>query len=113
LKIFLSYFFELGIELIPCLPALIIAVLPSLDEPNEELQKNILSMLDSVCESAGYRFFYEAMWLAMLRVSKVRVQALKIVSSRLKARKCEKPCGQERPIYLTSKPQLLDTRYSS
>lgn len=40
---FKEFYYTLGIELVPCLPALLVTILPGLDEPNEDLQKTIIN----------------------------------------------------------------------
>ena len=41
-----KYYLPLGPHLIPCLSGLVVAILPGLEENNEELQKNVMNTLD-------------------------------------------------------------------
>ena len=41
-----NYYLPLKMNLIPCIPGLVVSILPGLEENNEEIQKKVLHTLD-------------------------------------------------------------------
>ena len=59
------YYFPLGIELIPCMPGLVMSILPGLDEQNEALQKSVLEALRVAGECVGTKYLLGAIWMVL------------------------------------------------
>ncbi len=57
----------LGIELIPSVSGIVTAILPGMDENNEELRNLVSGTLDSIADKAGKKYLYGAIWLCILR----------------------------------------------
>ena len=60
-----KYYFHLKIELIPCIPGLVMSLLPGLDEQNEELQKSVLEALKKAEECVGPKYLLGAVWMVI------------------------------------------------
>jgi len=58
-----KYYFPLKIELIPCIPGLVMSLLPGLDEQNEELQKSVHEALRKAGECVGTKYLIGAVWM--------------------------------------------------
>ena len=58
-------YFPLKYDLIPCIPGLIIAILPSLEDNYEELQKKVFHILDKAMECVGKKFFMGSIWMVL------------------------------------------------
>lgn len=50
-----KYFIPLQIELIPCLPGLMLALLPVLEENNDQLNKELYELMDLINRAVGRR----------------------------------------------------------
>jgi hypothetical protein len=64
---------------------LTVSLVPGLNENSEEMQKKVYSVLDSISDRVGKRFFYSAVWTAILRVPKVRIPCFKYFQKEFKA----------------------------
>ena len=73
LELYQKYYYPLKKQLIPCIPGLVVSILPGLDEQNEELQKKVFASLDQACESAGKRHFIGALWMVWFIHLEIRV----------------------------------------
>ena len=78
-----THYFPLKHNLIPCMPGLIIAILPSLEDSNEDLQKRVFGTLDKAMSCVGKKFFMGSIWMALLRCPKARLGGLKYLSRRI------------------------------
>lgn len=71
------------------MPGLVISILPGLEEQNELLQKRVFSIMDNAGEAVGKKYLLGAVWMAVLRSSKVRNAGIKYLSKRLPKLKAE------------------------
>ena len=58
-----EYYFPLKLELIPCIPGLIVSILPGLEERDAELEKKVLYTLDKAGECVGRKYLIGAIWM--------------------------------------------------
>jgi hypothetical protein len=65
LELIITHYLPLGNQLIPCLPALVTAILPGLDEQDEKVQKSVEHLLCGLCDAVGTKFFFSAMWISI------------------------------------------------
>ena len=85
-KIFLqnivqTIFFYINVyELELCLPGLLVSILPSLDENNEEIMKMIFQIFEDMIIKLKPRIFYGNLWSIMLKNSKLRSSGMKFLS---------------------------------
>lgn len=63
MRILNQYYFPLDVELVPCIPGLVMSLLPGLDEQNEELQKNVLDALKTASECVGLKYLLGSIWM--------------------------------------------------
>lgn len=85
LELYKNHYLSLGKELIPCLPGLVVSVLPGLDEQNEEVQKGVLFILDELLSQTGSpKEFIGCLWMALMRVPSVRTASIKYLTRRQK-----------------------------
>ena len=82
LDIFEKHFAPLGKELRPCLKAIILAVLPGLEEGSEHYQRTIL-LLSKFCMGAGEQLFYSSLWQCMMSSPQCRLQTISFVTHKL------------------------------
>ena len=59
-------------ELELCLPGLLVSVLPSLDENNEKISKNIIEIFNDISIKVRPKIFYGVLWSIILRNPKLR-----------------------------------------
>ncbi|CAK55597.1 unnamed protein product (macronuclear) [Paramecium tetraurelia] len=78
-----QHYVPLGRELIPMLPGLVASILPGLDDQQEANQKNCMSVLDELSQSAGRKFLIGSVWMSMLRSSKCRSSSIKYLSQKI------------------------------
>ena len=60
-----DYYLPLGRNLIPCIPGLVISILPGLEEQNELLQKRVYHILDKAGEAVGRKYLLGAIWMVL------------------------------------------------
>jgi len=84
LSLYRDHYFPLGKQLIPCVAGLTISILPGVEEPNEAMQKDVFNTLDLLGNAVTRKYFIGAVWMAILRNSKVRLSGIKYLSKRLK-----------------------------
>ncbi len=80
LKIFKKYFLILGLELIPMLSGLLSCLLPGLEEQDYDIQHDIMNLLNDIKGEVGEKFFIRSIWFILLKNSKNRLSALKILT---------------------------------
>lgn len=80
LKLVEKYFIKLGPELIPAIVGMTVSIIPGLSENSEEMQKRVYAVLDGLAAEVGRRFLYSAVWMAILRVPKVRLPCFKYLA---------------------------------
>lgn len=56
LKLISEYFVPVKRDLIPCLPGLLLCLLPGLDDNNEKIKKELFDVLDQLFKSVGRRY---------------------------------------------------------
>lgn len=66
LELLNRYYFPLKLELIPCIPGLIISLLPGLNEQNEELQKSVYEAFKKAEECVGTKYLLGAVWMVFI-----------------------------------------------
>lgn len=60
LEIIQKYYFPLNLQLIPCIPGLILSILPGLDENLEELKNNVFKTIEEAENCVGKKYLYGA-----------------------------------------------------
>lgn len=58
-----DYYLPLGKNLIPCMPGLVISILPGIEEQNELLQKRVYGILDKAAEAVGRKYLLGSVWM--------------------------------------------------
>ncbi|EGR31419.1 n-terminal domain protein [Ichthyophthirius multifiliis] len=64
------YYVPVGRELIPCIPGLILCLLPGFEENNKEIKLKIKNCLLLLMKACGRKYFYGGFWMAIKRVQK-------------------------------------------
>ncbi|EGR32622.1 hypothetical protein IMG5_076520 [Ichthyophthirius multifiliis] len=82
LKLIDDFFLDLEIQLIPFLPALIASILPGLQDNDEQIKKQTQNILDKIQSIVGYKYFFSALWLTILRVPRIRIVGYKLLNKK-------------------------------
>ncbi len=72
----------LDLEIIPLLSGLLTSLLPGLEEQDEQLQTKIMELLREINEIVGDKFFISNIWFIMLKNSKNRLSAFKVLNQK-------------------------------
>ena len=76
LNIYRKYYLPLGRYLESCLKGFIIAILPCLEEENNEFFELAMGILEESISSTNQQHFYDAMWNAIASNTQYRLGAL-------------------------------------
>ena len=83
LALYSQYYLPLGASLRPCLKALILAVLPMLEEDGNEFFDQAAQLLDSISRNVQHSHFFHAMWLCTISAPRHRLPAINYLVRRL------------------------------
>lgn len=80
LDLFNNYYMDLGKEIIPLLPGILISILPVHQETlDEQFRKHIEETLDNLLVAAGRRYFVGSVWMCVLRFEQCRAPGIKLL----------------------------------
>eukprot|EP00357_Protocruzia_adherens_P015861 CAMPEP_0114978266 /NCGR_PEP_ID=MMETSP0216-20121206/3710_1 /TAXON_ID=223996 /ORGANISM="Protocruzia adherens, Strain Boccale" /LENGTH=1788 /DNA_ID=CAMNT_0002339441 /DNA_START=180 /DNA_END=5546 /DNA_ORIENTATION=- len=77
------YYLHRGDELITCISAFVICIIPGLDDRDENITVRVKKILDQTCDVIGTKAVMGAVWMALLRTPKVRQPALIYLKEKL------------------------------
>ncbi|WFD42123.1 hypothetical protein MPSI1_000761 [Malassezia psittaci] len=80
LDIFERYYIQLSVDLRPVTRALLLSLLPGLEEESSESFDRVKSILNQIATSVGRPFFLQNIWLVMITSSSTRLSALNYLS---------------------------------
>ncbi|TPX67373.1 hypothetical protein SpCBS45565_g03814 [Spizellomyces sp. 'palustris'] len=83
LALYEKFYLPLGLRLKPSLKALILALLPSLEEENNEYFDRVMGILDGLVRSVGQGYFYHCIWLSLISVPHLRLAAVNYLLRRM------------------------------
>ncbi|KAG8763896.1 hypothetical protein FRC12_008365, partial [Ceratobasidium sp. 428] len=83
LNLYDTHFLPLGSSLRPATRALILALLPGLEEEQGEFFDKVLALLDRLAGTVGTSFFFMNVWLVLLSAPSARAPALNLLARRL------------------------------
>ncbi|PWN52444.1 hypothetical protein IE53DRAFT_367211 [Violaceomyces palustris] len=83
LTIFEKHYLPLHEDLRPVMKALLLALLPGLEEETGEFFDRVLTLLDNVCRSVGRPFFLQNIWLVLITTPATRLAALNFLTRRM------------------------------
>uniref|UniRef100_A0A0G4IFE5 Uncharacterized protein n=1 Tax=Chromera velia CCMP2878 TaxID=1169474 RepID=A0A0G4IFE5_9ALVE len=78
-----QYFLPLGDRLLPCLSGLLVSLLPGVEDEKSDSYEKVFSTLQQISEGVGESHFMCALWLVILRTSRVRLPALTVLDEKL------------------------------
>ena len=81
LKIVKEYYIPLKRQIIPCLPGLLMVLIPVLDDNVEEVVKELFKILDMIKNAAGRKYYIGCIWMVIARQQKGRASAIHLLSS--------------------------------
>jgi hypothetical protein len=76
-------YLPLGQNLAPCLNALVLSLLPGIEEANSEHYARVLDLLDRICALVSVPAFFASVWFCLLRTPYARLPALHYLKLRL------------------------------
>ncbi|KAG8740013.1 hypothetical protein FRC10_004853 [Ceratobasidium sp. 414] len=83
LNLYDTHFLPLGPSLRPATRALILALLPGLEEEQGEFFDKVLALLDRLAGTVGTSFFFMNVWLVLVSAPSARAPALNLLARRL------------------------------
>lgn len=83
LALFDRFYVPLGIDLRSLTRALLLALLPGLEEENSEFFDPVVRLLDDISNSVGTPFFLQCIWLVLISSPEVRLPALQYLARRM------------------------------
>ncbi|QRW09045.1 hypothetical protein RhiLY_08044 [Ceratobasidium sp. AG-Ba] len=83
LNLYDTHFLPLGQSLRPATRALILALLPGLEEEQGEFFDKVLALLDRLAGTVGTSFFFMNVWLVLVSAPSARAPALNLLARRL------------------------------
>ncbi|WFC98039.1 hypothetical protein MYAM1_000760 [Malassezia yamatoensis] len=92
LDIFERYYIQLSVDLRPVTRALLLSLLPGLEEESSESFDRVVSILNQIAASVGRPFFLQNIWLVIITSSTTRISALNYLSHhmpKLHGTKCD------------------------
>ncbi|KRX02740.1 Armadillo-type fold [Pseudocohnilembus persalinus] len=88
-----DYMVPLDREIIPCLPGLLLCLVPGLEDNNEGLIKKLNLTMQNLFQAAGRRYFIGSLWMTIKRTNRGRAAAIKLLSKFIP--KCEEIIREE------------------
>ncbi|KAK3711633.1 hypothetical protein QZH41_014061 [Actinostola sp. cb2023] len=82
MSIYEEFYVSLGRALIPCLPGLLLGLLPGIEEGSEYTNRTI-SILESISHKTDMVTFYSTLWYCILTTTSVRLPAITFIMTRL------------------------------
>lgn len=76
MSIFETYYLPLKNNLIPCLPGLLISVLPGLEEEGSEIYDRVLKFINDLSTTVDTSIFYRALWKSAVSSPTVRCPSI-------------------------------------
>lgn len=74
LELFERYYIPLGLQAVPCLPGLVLALLTAMEDLGSDVYRRALKLLDKLAASTGIESFMRAVWGRLLHNASVRYQ---------------------------------------
>ncbi|WFD29679.1 hypothetical protein MSPP1_000689 [Malassezia sp. CBS 17886] len=83
LDLFERFYVPLSVDLRPLTRALLLSLLPGLEEEGSEFFDRVIALLDSIAASAGVPFFVQNVWTVLMWTPGVRLSALHFLARRM------------------------------
>ena len=84
LSLYADHYISLDLRVLrPLLLGLVLALLPGLDEEGNEYYDRVIGLLDALSTRVGKAFFFQCIWMSLIRVSGVRNAALAYLLKRM------------------------------
>ena len=78
-----QYYVPLGADLRPVTRALLLSLLPGLEEESGEFFDRVVGLLDQIATSVGREFFLQTTWLVLISSQPIRLSALNYLARRM------------------------------
>ncbi|KAK2197421.1 bifunctional Protein dopey/Dopey [Babesia duncani] len=78
-----QYYIPLNKRLFPCLIGLLICILPGLDEEKSETYEAVFKILEKISNCVSEKSFMRALWVILLKASKIRLQTIGLIANKL------------------------------
>ncbi|WFC94119.1 hypothetical protein MBRA1_000751 [Malassezia brasiliensis] len=83
LDIFDRFYVPLNVDLRPVTHALLLSLLPGLEEESSEFFDRVVRLLDQIAASVGREFFLQNIWLVLISSKAIRLSALNYLARRM------------------------------